>query len=207
MAMLEDKVRVKFAMAHPVVSWAYVHAAWLINRFANHSPLRCTPFEIMNGRRYSGRLVNFGEYVLVLQKTMQYKHGPRWFPGVWLGKTTEGNNDLRIVATPPRRNMGMAGKGVSLQAQALGFPVVGKPVEDKEKVVDQDAEDVLEYALKHGDGSDEEAQQPEQPNKKYSSLWRPKKQQTLNNREYLNKFLVETKSPKHLVTQVIWKMT
>ena len=194
LAMLEDKVKVKFPMAHPVVSWCYVHSAWLLNRFANHSALRCTPFEIVNGRRYSGRLVNFGECVLVLQKTAQYKHGPRWFPGVWLGKSTDGNDDLHVVATPAGivkskavRRTASPWKGTWLWLVkdfpykpnafpkkplklAPGFPVIAKPVEDKDKLEDKDAQDVLEYALQHGDSSDEEKKPEGQPQQEHETM-------------------------------------
>ena len=175
MHQLEEHCQMNYGVQHPLVSWAYIHAAWLLNRFHCHSTVKCSPFELVNGRRYSGRLVGFGEKVLVLNKS-GHKHGPQWFPGIWLGKTTDGSDDLHAVSTPSglvksraiRRTAkpwdsiytwmvkDLPYKLADVQKRAPrivpGFAAEPKPVE---KSKDKDAEDVERYALDNGDSEEE----------------------------------------------------
>ena len=64
----------------------------------NHTTTRTSAFELVYGRRYSGKIASFVEVVLVLRrKGPNTKAGPQWIPGVWLSKTD--GDDLHIVAT------------------------------------------------------------------------------------------------------------
>ena len=86
MDMAEDKCCLHLEGSHPLWYWAYLHAAWLLNRFGAHSALDSTPFEMAYGRRYCGKLVCFGEYVLLLHRQPGMKQGPQWIPGIWVGR-------------------------------------------------------------------------------------------------------------------------
>ena len=99
MEQVEDKCGVRLPADHPLRSWSFLHAAWLLNRFATHSTTRATPFEIANGRAYNGKIAYFGEFVHLLYRKTGVKMGPAWVPGLWLGKTVEGNEDCHLVAT------------------------------------------------------------------------------------------------------------
>ena len=82
MKMAEDRCLISLEGSHPLWSWVYLHAAWLINRFAARRALQATPFELATGRRYAGKVVCFGEYVMVLQRQAGVKQGPQWLPGI-----------------------------------------------------------------------------------------------------------------------------
>ena len=70
-----------------------------LNRFANHTTTEMSPFELVYGRRYSGKVAVFEEMVLVLHRRgSNTKLGPQWTPGIWLTKTD--GDDLHVVATP-----------------------------------------------------------------------------------------------------------
>lgn len=47
---------------HPLMSWSFVHAAWLINRYVTHGGM--TPFEIASGRAYKSKICEFAEPVM-----------------------------------------------------------------------------------------------------------------------------------------------
>ena len=95
MEMAESKCMLHLDGSHAMWYWSYLHAAWILNRFGIHSALSSTPFELAYGRRYMGKVVCFGEYVLLLHRQPGMKQGPQWLPGIWVGKTHE--DDLHIV--------------------------------------------------------------------------------------------------------------
>ena len=47
--------------SHPLMAWSYVHAAFILNRFAVRG--NATAYERASGFRYSGKLGMFGEPV------------------------------------------------------------------------------------------------------------------------------------------------
>ena len=95
MEMLQHKCKLNLASEHPLWQWAYIHAAWLLNRFGAHRAIQAAPFEIAFGRRYIGKVVCFGEFVMVLNKQPGAKQGPQGLPGVWVGETIE--DDLHLI--------------------------------------------------------------------------------------------------------------
>ena len=95
MEMAESKCMLHLEGSHAMWYWSYLHAAWILNRFGVHSALSATPFELAYGRRYMGKVVCFGEYVLLLHRQPGMKQGPQWLPGIWVGKTNE--DDLHLV--------------------------------------------------------------------------------------------------------------
>ena len=111
--MAEDRCLIFLPGDHALWSWAYVHAAWVINRFSSHRATQMAPFELAYGRRYVGKVVCFGEYVMVLSRRPGLKQGPHRIPGIWVGKTEE--DDLHMV---------MASSGLSRQSCEENWPTL-----------------------------------------------------------------------------------
>ena len=98
----------------------FVHGAWLLNRFHNHSTTKTSAFELVHGRKYARKIASFGEVVLVLHRQGPHtKAGPQWVPGVWLAKTD--GYDLHVVATPEGL---LRGKAIRSHTRPLGTYVV-----------------------------------------------------------------------------------
>lgn len=105
--MAEQRCQLRLGADHALLPWSYIHAAWTLNRFATHSATKMTPFELVFGRRYSGKVACFGEVVMALRRRgVNCKQGLQWVPGVWLGKTD--GEDLHTVATPDGVRYGKA---------------------------------------------------------------------------------------------------
>lgn len=47
---------------HALFSWAFVHASWILNRFI--ATPGSTPFELISGHAYRGRLCQFAEPIM-----------------------------------------------------------------------------------------------------------------------------------------------
>ena len=93
---VEDKVaggKVIFGCLHPLYSWAIIHAGWLHNRFVVNGGQ--TAYERASDRSYTGKIAMFAEDVLGYLRVD--KGGPRWQPGIWLGKVPSG--DSHVVGT------------------------------------------------------------------------------------------------------------
>ena len=58
----EERVGLQIPVNHPLMSWSFVHAAWLINRYVTHGGM--TPFEIASGRAYKSKICEFAEPVM-----------------------------------------------------------------------------------------------------------------------------------------------
>ena len=46
MEMLQDKCKLNLPSEHALWQWAYLHAAWLLNRFGAHRAIQAAPFEL-----------------------------------------------------------------------------------------------------------------------------------------------------------------
>ena len=91
-AMLEVEVPI----SHPLVAWAFVHSAWTLNRFGVKAG--STPYELMSGHAYHGKLCQFGQPVLGFVGDSTNKKGdPKWKKCIFLTKTL--NNDMFVVST------------------------------------------------------------------------------------------------------------
>ena len=73
-----------FGCDHRIYAWAFVHSAWLHNRFRVSQGEAA--YERFCGRVYSGRLAQFGERVMRYLH-QEKKSDPKWLPAIWLGKT------------------------------------------------------------------------------------------------------------------------
>ena len=94
---LRERTQLSIPHEHAVVSWAFRHACWLLNRFAVSSTTKRTPQEVINGYPYTGKLVPFGTVVMAKRLKIKRKGDRIWNAGIFLGKTEQ---DTWIVAQP-----------------------------------------------------------------------------------------------------------
>ena len=94
---LRERTQLSLPHDHPIVSWAFRHASWLLNRFAVSSSTKRTPHEVIQGYPYSGKLVPFGTVVMAKRLKVTKKGDRIWNAGIFLGKTEQ---DTWIVAQP-----------------------------------------------------------------------------------------------------------
>eukprot|EP00435_Cladocopium_sp_Y103_P026822 s1787_g6.t1 len=175
--MASERCQLQLPGDHAIWPWSFLHATWLLNRFHNHAATKTSPFELVHGRRYAGKVASFGEVVLVLHRRgPNTKSGPQWVPGVWLTKTD--GDDQHVVSTPEGLLKGKAIRRLSdpwrstwlfmvkerpyakltrkatLKNLRFGAPPTPKPVTEKQvelpyEPIDYDAQDVIEYARTH----------------------------------------------------------
>ena len=92
--MVRAKTGCDVTVSNPLFSWSFVHAAWVLNRFAAVG--RFTPYERMCNAAYSGRLLPFGEPVFA-QIVPKKKGNAKWIRCVFLSKSPM--NDMYIVSS------------------------------------------------------------------------------------------------------------
>ena len=94
-AHLEDRIKGKIGGQCPIFAWAMRHAAFLHNRF--FVGVRGAPaYEILNGRKYRGKLLPFGE-LCIFHKPSRHKGDLQWRRGVWVG--VNERNGAHILLT------------------------------------------------------------------------------------------------------------
>ena len=77
--MASERYSLQLPGDHAIWPWSYLHATWLLNRFPNHTTTTTSPFELVFGWRYSGKIASFGEAALVLhRKGSNTKTRPQW---------------------------------------------------------------------------------------------------------------------------------
>ena len=82
--------------SHPVVSWLFLHATWVLNKYSINSEGR-TPWGLLHGREARERIAEFGERILYyLPKKTRAKMDVRWRYGVFLGRSL--SSDQNIIA-------------------------------------------------------------------------------------------------------------
>lgn len=94
-AQVEDSIGCTLEGTHPLIYWAMSHASWIYNRFHVHATMKVTPYQVLHGRPYRGKITLFGQVVFGLDPLIK-KYRPAWRKGIWLGK--DGANQ-DIVAT------------------------------------------------------------------------------------------------------------
>ena len=94
---VEEAIGMTLEETHVLRAWALVHSCFLLNRFHDHRALRGTPFEIVYGKKYDGKLMPFGEFCFGLKKPSKQKGVSTWTGGIWVGKD---QNDMNIIVTP-----------------------------------------------------------------------------------------------------------
>ena len=67
-----------------LLKWATRHASWLYIKFAMKTGSNMTPFQILSGLQYQGKVTDFGATVLALQPTTdtRKKLGEKWRSGI-----------------------------------------------------------------------------------------------------------------------------
>ena len=90
----EDGAQVTVQSTSPIHSWAWKHAAFLLNRY--NAPDGQTAFERAFQMPYSGSIVQFGEAVFA-RVQQRSKGDPRFIRGLWLTKLA--SNDAHCVVT------------------------------------------------------------------------------------------------------------
>ena len=91
---VEEKIGHRIPISHPLASWAFKHAAWILNCYCPRNGI--TPFEAVHGRQFTGRTCPFGEVVMgFVGVENKQKGAAKWMPIMFLGKTS---NDMYILA-------------------------------------------------------------------------------------------------------------
>ena len=91
---VEEKIGHRVPVNHPLCSWSFKHAAWLLNRYCPRQGI--TPYEFVHGSVYSGKTCPYGETVMGYVGVENKQKGTaKWMPIIFLGKTS---NDMYILA-------------------------------------------------------------------------------------------------------------
>ena len=89
----EDSARVKVPTMHPLRSWSWRHASWLLNRF--NSTAGQSSYERAFNCAYTGD--KFGESVFG-RVCQQMRGQPRFVTGIWLGKLSSNDSHCMVTA-------------------------------------------------------------------------------------------------------------
>ncbi len=121
---VEDFAKVKFDEKHVLHAWSYLHAGWLLNHFHVHSALKSTPYQMLMGRPYRGRVCSFGTIAFGLDGTLT-KNKVTWVRGVWVGKDQADHDllvtdDCRILRAKAVRQTGDLWDAESLSSIEVG---------------------------------------------------------------------------------------
>ena len=87
---IEAYLRLILPARHPVMEWLLEHAAFVYTRVPLHADGQ-TCYERMHGRKWKGKLLEFGEQVLAKltkprpQSKMPRKAGPKFVRATWVG--------------------------------------------------------------------------------------------------------------------------
>ena len=95
LSQVEAETGQKVSTMSPLHAWAWKHACWLQMRYGRSG--FASPFEVITGRPYNGKVVGFGEVVFARIKS-SIKGKARWIKMLWLGKL--GVSDLHVGVTP-----------------------------------------------------------------------------------------------------------
>ena len=118
---VELKCNCKFDDFHAIRAWSLCHAGWLLNRFHEHAALKCTPYQVVFGKQYSGKLLPFGEFAYGLRRPNTRKGGNLWSGGLWVGKDA---SDMDVLLTPTGKFMSPWSPKVAKPPQlSLGVPL------------------------------------------------------------------------------------
>ncbi|CAE8679812.1 unnamed protein product [Polarella glacialis] len=83
----------QLAASSSLMPWVVTRAAWTMNRFS-----RDAPYTKAQGHEYHGAVFRFSEPVMVKNVGNLTRLQPRWTPGVWLGRTSDGDENLAATA-------------------------------------------------------------------------------------------------------------
>ena len=83
LSQVEEATGKQVATLSPLHAWCWRHAGWLQMRYSRTGA--ASPFEVITGRPYLGKIVNFSEAVYARVKS-SLKGKARWIKMMWLGK-------------------------------------------------------------------------------------------------------------------------
>ncbi len=190
---LRERTQLSIPHEHAVVSWAFRHACWLLNRFAVSSATKRTPQEVINGYPYSGKLVPFGTVVMAKRLKIKRKGDRIWNAGIFLGKTEQ---DTWIVAQPdgihitrsvrplPEQYDAKRTSSIEVHAWNLNQPLLGTRVLPEKKQKQRPQLGILPPVAEEEQlqlENDEAGSDP--PSSEESSRSREEEQQALEDRE------------------------
>ncbi|CAE7593501.1 unnamed protein product [Symbiodinium sp. CCMP2456] len=121
-AHLEDRAKIKLTGQMPLFSWIMQHASFLHNRFFTTTK-GLPPFEVINGRRYRGQLVQFGECCVGFCPT-KYKGDFQWRKGVWAGINEKNGSHILLSETVLLRHVPFAGFLKPEESQCVAEEIV-----------------------------------------------------------------------------------
>ena len=83
---LEFRLGERIEAEHMLLAWLVQHASWCLNRFKVGSDGK-TAFERLKGKKFGGKVAEFGERVMYLKPGQKGHHKLecRWEEGIWLG--------------------------------------------------------------------------------------------------------------------------
>ena len=174
-AHVAERAQIELPQDHPLHGWAARHAAWLLCRFQMHSTTKSTPYQLLFGRPYRGKICSFGSMFYCLDpKITKYKQA--WRKGIWVGKDAM-DQDLvvyshnQLVRSRAIRLCAQEYDGGILSQMKLEVMVLKKsathegvniklrelpaPLPQLPQVRDEEAEAVQDYAERHPDEDDE----------------------------------------------------
>ena len=81
---LESDLGYVVPIMHPLCSWAFRHAAWILNRFVPRSGQ--TPHFLIHGEEFRGKCCKFGEMVMAhVASDFKQKGTAKWMPMIFAG--------------------------------------------------------------------------------------------------------------------------
>ena len=98
----QARCRVGIPHTHPVFSWAFGRAGWILNRFHVHRGTGMAPYEFCAGTPHQGMLCECGESLLchVMSANPNRRKGDaHWSKHLFLGKS---DNDVCLTWHPQR---------------------------------------------------------------------------------------------------------
>ena len=99
---LERRLKTVIPASHPLVEWLVEHAAFVHSRIPVHADGK-THYERMHGRKWRGKLLEFGEQVQAKltrpkpQSKMPRKAGPKFVRATWVG-INERTGEHKVVS-------------------------------------------------------------------------------------------------------------
>ena len=88
---LESHTRIRIPARHPITRWMVEHAASIHNRYVLNED-GSTPYEVLHGQRYRGKVAEFGEQCFYfVPKKLRSKLNLRFRVGTFLGNSQSSN--------------------------------------------------------------------------------------------------------------------
>ena len=90
---VKSNTQVETTSSSPLFVWAFRHAAFLLTRYSVHAD-GCTSFELVHGRKYTGKIAAFGSVIFAQRIPKPKAKGTFWEKALFLGKSSLGNLNI-----------------------------------------------------------------------------------------------------------------